>query len=96
MAILDNELAIATTVAVDLGVSGAGNPIKLQAAGVTTTVVVTSSATVGGTYAGSTTFTCGGADFVECQLPSYTKQFIKCVFADGSVEVILNCGQTNI
>lgn len=95
MAILDSELAMATTVATDFGVSGAGRPIRLQAVGVTATVVITSSATVGGTYAGSTTFTCGGADFVECQLPSYTLQFVKAVFADGAVNVILDSAQTN-
>ncbi len=95
MAILDNELAIATTVAVDLGVAGAGRQIVLQAAGVSTTVVVTSCDTVGGTYAGDTTYTCAGADFVECHLPSYTQQFIKCVFADGTVDVILDSAQTN-
>ena len=93
--ILDKGLAIATTVAVDLGVAGAGRPIKLQASGVTTTVVITSSDTEGGAYAGSTTITCGGADFVEFGLPSYTKRWIKAVFADGAVDVILNSAQTN-
>ena len=106
MAILDYELTMVTATAMDLGnpglrsdgtvaPHGPGRQIHLQASEVTTTVVVTSSDTEGGSYGGSTTFTCGGADAVECHLPSYTKRWIKAVFADGAVNVVLDSAQTN-
>ncbi len=105
MAILDHELAIATTVAVDLGdpgqrsdatvaPHGPGRQVHLEAVKVSGTVVVTSSDTETGTYAGSTTYTCGvGSE--ELHLPSYCKRWIKCVFAAGTVNVILDSAQTN-
>ncbi len=104
--ILDYLSGLTTTVAHDLGdpglrsdgsvaPRGEGRQIHLQAAGVTTTVVITSADAVAGTYGGSTTFTCGGAAFTECHLPSYTKRWIKATFADGTVDVILDSAQTN-
>ena len=92
---LDNELAIATTVALDLGPKkpGPGNPIKCIATGVTLNVVVTTGAT--DTAAGAlTTVECGGADLVEFELPSNTLQFVKFAFADGAVNIILPGAQT--
>lgn len=95
--ILDKELEIATTVAVDLGSKrpGPGKPIKCIATGVTTTVTVTTGAT--NAAAGALmVVTCGGADLVEFELPSETLQFVKFAFADGAVNIVLEGNQTNV
>jgi len=95
MAILDHQLAVATTVAVDLGVSGAGRQIVLQMKGITTTATVTTCDTEGGAYVALCVFSCLTAPVMEARLPSTTKQFIKVAFADGTVDIILDSSQTN-
>jgi len=94
--ILDKELEIATTVALDLGPKkpGPGKPIKVIATGVSATVVVTHDTVVGAT-ADLMTVHCNGEDLVEFDLPSRTLQFVKFTFADGAVNIVLEGNQTN-
>jgi len=94
--ILDKELEVATTVALDLGSTkpGPGKPTKCIATGVTLNVVVTTGAT--DTAADTLqTVECAGADLIEFELPSNTLQFVKFAFADGAVNIVLEGNQTN-
>ena len=86
--ILDNDTALATTVAFDLGVvsPGPGEPIKCIAVGVDASLAITHCATIGGTYTACTTVL-APAGLLEFERPSNTKQFIKATFSAGSVRV---------
>lgn len=106
MAIMDGRLAMATTVAVDLGdpglrsdgsvaPHGPGRQVHLQITGITAgTVTITTGDLVASADA-LMTVVCPAAVFTEVHLPSSCKRFIKATFADGSIDVVLDSAQTN-
>lgn len=110
--ILDNKLAMVTTVPLDLGnpgerttaVSGTntvaphgpGRQVRLSITGITAgTVNITTADTA---VAGSALITaaCPAGETTEVRLPSNCKRYITATFADGSIDVILDCAQTNV
>ncbi len=95
--ILDNELSMATGVALDLeAVSpGPGKPIKCVATNVAANVVITSGPSTG-LESALITVECGGAVHVEFELPSNTEQFIVPTFLSGQVDIVLAGVQTNL
>lgn len=92
--ILDSQAELTTAVAFDLGSQkpGPGNPIKLWAAGVGGSLVITTGAT---DTALDALITVDATNDLEFELPSNTLQYIIATFATGTLNVILPGAQTN-
>lgn len=92
--ILDKQVELATTVALDLETlrPGPGEPITLWATGVGGDLVFTTGDAVA---AADDLITVDAANDVEFYLPSNTKRWIKGTFAAGKVYVVLDA-QTNL
>lgn len=97
--ILDKNTELTTTVAFDLEAvrPGPGKPIKVFTTGnaASENFVVTTCATVAGTYTACATIECDTNGDAECELPSSTLQFIKAVFT-GEAFLTLCGNQTNM
>lgn len=104
--ILDKELEMTTTVAMDLGdpgldslgavdVHGKGRQLHLQVSGITAGTLVITTGDTSAAADALITVACPPAKRTEVHLPSTCKRWIKATFADGAVDVILNSAQTN-
>jgi len=93
---IDNELAIVSGVAIDLGVSApsSGQPIKCFARGITLDLLVQSGAT--DSVADTTTeFESLNGEDLEFSLPSNTGRWVAFNFLDGSIDIVLPGNPTN-
>ncbi len=104
--ILDKQMEMVTTVAMDLGnpglrtsggvaPHGPGRPIHLSIMGITADTVTITTGDTSAAADALLTVTCPDDIATEVLLPSTCKRWIKATFANGSIDVILDNAQTN-